>query len=147
MNVTVTRLTDGFVLGVRCSHACLDGTGFYTMVNQWSRAARGEAIELPLIDQSVIPAPSDRPPKMLKDEATTRGWHPLTFDRDARIVSSYPRHLQTPRLRRTNRRNRARRAPNDFVNALPAAVFTRKKDHRTLLELLDGISDDEAQRA
>ncbi len=79
MNVTVTRLKDGFVLGVRCAHACLDGFGFYSMIHCWSKVARKESVSAPTFDQSVVPTPTGRPMKRLKKEALERGWRPLGF--------------------------------------------------------------------
>jgi shikimate O-hydroxycinnamoyltransferase len=82
MTVTLTRIGDGHVLGVRCSHACLDGDGFYSMVRNWARLCAGQTIEPPVLDQSVIPGTSERSKGDVVAAAKELGWRkisPLTL--------------------------------------------------------------------
>ncbi|HBR21226.1 MAG TPA: hypothetical protein DD713_01445 [Nitrospiraceae bacterium] len=45
LSVKITRLKDGSVLGIQCSHACMDGNSFYTMVYNWGRSVKKKILE------------------------------------------------------------------------------------------------------
>jgi shikimate O-hydroxycinnamoyltransferase len=79
LSVKITRLKNGSVLGVQCTHACMDGDSFYTMVYNWSKICRGEAIEQPVLNQSLLPAPSYHSPEEAKEAALAAGWKKLTI--------------------------------------------------------------------
>ena len=56
MSVKVSRLKDGTLLNVKCSHFCADGDAFYTMVRNWASETRGEtAVRRPIYDQDALP--------------------------------------------------------------------------------------------
>jgi hypothetical protein len=74
LSVKVTRLKNGTVLGVQCSHACMDGDSFYTLVYNWGQICRNEAFDIPLLDQSLLPAAEDRPVAEIKAAAFEAGW-------------------------------------------------------------------------
>jgi hypothetical protein len=90
MSVTITHLGDGSVLGVRCSHACLDGQGFYGMVRLWSQLHRGEPFTPPILDQSLAPTPSDRPKAEVIRLAREAGWSKIS---PLVLLSVLPRYL------------------------------------------------------
>lgn len=56
MSVKVSRIKDGTLLNVKCSHFCADGDAFYTMVRNWASETRGEtAVRRPIYDQDALP--------------------------------------------------------------------------------------------
>lgn len=55
MSVKVSRLEDGTVLNVRCSHFCADGSSFYTMMENWASLARNEGfVRKPVYDDNAV---------------------------------------------------------------------------------------------
>jgi shikimate O-hydroxycinnamoyltransferase len=74
LTVRITRLKDGSVLGIRCSHACIDGVGFYSMVQNLARICKNEPIEMPVVDQSLVPVPEEMTKEQVVQEALERGW-------------------------------------------------------------------------
>lgn len=74
MAVALTRLADGVVLSVRCSHACLDGASFYGMVRAWSRICAGRPIADPVLDQSLLPPVRERSKAEVVRDAVELGW-------------------------------------------------------------------------
>ena len=72
--VKLTRLEDGFVLGVQCSHACMDGDSFYTMVYNWGQICRKQEIEEPVLDQSIFPVPAELSKEKAEKKAVKSGW-------------------------------------------------------------------------
>jgi hypothetical protein len=79
LGVKITRLRDGWVLGVRCAHACLDGRGFYSMVLAWSRSCSGRPFARPVVDQSLIPTIALRPRDETFRAAAEAGWRRLPW--------------------------------------------------------------------
>ena len=78
LTVKLTHIHDGCVLAIGCSHACLDGNGFYTMARNLSRAATGRPFALPRFDH---PAPSEkaRSRRQVARAAREAGWHRLNL--------------------------------------------------------------------
>ncbi len=74
MVVRITELADGAVLGIRCTHACLDGASFFGMVRDWSRLCGGREVEPPVLDPSRVPSPLDRPKAELLARLDELGW-------------------------------------------------------------------------
>lgn len=74
MSVKITRLNDGCVLGIQCSHMCMDGYSFYTMVYNWGQICRNEDFVKPILDQSLVQAPEDMSKKEAIDNALEHGW-------------------------------------------------------------------------
>lgn len=76
LTAKVTHLKDGCILSVHCAHVCTDGSGFYNMMRNWARIARGEAITPPVIDQSMSPLTDG---SLSKEEVIDRvkgmGWY------------------------------------------------------------------------
>jgi len=89
LEVTLTELRDGTVLSLRCSHSCLDGRSFYTLVSHWSQLCRGEPSPTPLLDQSVIPRPPRRPKTQVARDAAASGWVKLSLPALAWFAPSY----------------------------------------------------------
>lgn len=79
LSVKYTGLKNGSVLGIQCSHACMDGDSFYTMVYNWGRICRGESFEKPVLDQSLLPKPDDTPVEEIKAAASEAGWKQLSI--------------------------------------------------------------------
>ncbi|MBN1774218.1 MAG: hypothetical protein JXB32_23365 [Deltaproteobacteria bacterium] len=77
--VLLTRLRDGCVLGVRVSHAVLDGHGFYGMVRTWSRLHAGRPFDPPLLDQVRMPQGTGRTRAETVRAATEAGWRKLRW--------------------------------------------------------------------
>lgn len=77
MTVTLTHLRDGCVLGICCSHGCLDGNGFYSMARNLGRAATNAAFARPSFDR-----PPDESLQRARADVARRaqaaGWHRLT---------------------------------------------------------------------
>ncbi|HEX5048585.1 MAG TPA: acyltransferase [Gammaproteobacteria bacterium] len=74
--VKLTHLHDGCALAICCSHACLDGNGFYTMARNLSRAATGRPFDPPVLDR---PPPHAQPRSRAAVARAAReaGWHRL----------------------------------------------------------------------
>jgi hypothetical protein len=74
LTVKLTHLRDGCVLAVCCSHACLDGNGFYTMARNLSRASTGRPFDAPVLDR---PPPRAQPRSRAQVARAAReaGWH------------------------------------------------------------------------
>ncbi len=79
LSVKITRLRNGTALGVQCSHACMDGESFYTMVFNWSQMCRGEAIEQPVLNQSLLDVSAFDSPAEAKDAAMEAGWKKISI--------------------------------------------------------------------
>ena len=79
LNVKFTQLKNGSVLGVQCSHACMDGDSFYTMVYNWGQICRGESFDQPVLDQSLLPEPDDSTTEEIKAAAFEAGWKQLSI--------------------------------------------------------------------
>ena len=55
MSVKISRLEDGAVLNVRCSHFCADGNAFYTMMENWASLTRNEGlVRRPVYDDTAV---------------------------------------------------------------------------------------------
>lgn len=55
MSVKISRLEDGAVLNVKCSHFCADGNAFYTMMENWASLARtGVLVRMPDYDEYAV---------------------------------------------------------------------------------------------
>jgi hypothetical protein len=92
MTVMLTQLRDGCVLAIRCSHACLDGNGFYSMARNLSRAAAGSEFALPSFDRRSDPMKS-RSRADVARAARQAGWHRVTALDFARYALARPRLL------------------------------------------------------
>jgi len=79
LSVKITRLKNGTVLGVQCSHACMDGESFYTMIYNWSRMCRGEAIEQPVLNQSLLQVPAFNSEAEARKIALAAGWKKMSI--------------------------------------------------------------------
>ncbi len=79
--VKLTRSKDGSVLGLQCSHACMDGDSFYTMAYNWGQICRNQEIGEPVLDQSRFPVPGEISKEEAKKAARKSGWAkvPLSF--------------------------------------------------------------------
>lgn len=89
MTVRVTPLRDGTVLSLRCSHACLDGSSFYGMVDTWARIHCGRPVETPILDQSLLPEVTPRTKVDAQRDAVAEGWHKLTIGQLAKVVPPF----------------------------------------------------------
>jgi hypothetical protein len=79
LSVKVTSLKNGTVLGVQCSHACMDGDSFYTLVYNWGQICRNEAFDKPLLNQALLPAAEDLPVAEIRAAALEAGWQQLSI--------------------------------------------------------------------
>lgn len=70
----LTRLADGCVLGVQCSHACADGAAFYTLMDDWGRLSRQLPVEAPCLDAEAFPRPADFTREEALRQVTEAGW-------------------------------------------------------------------------
>jgi hypothetical protein len=72
--VRLTHLADGCVLGMRCSHACLDGRGFYTMARNLACLVTSRPFPEPVLDQTLLADPPPRPKAKARDAMRAAGW-------------------------------------------------------------------------
>ncbi len=79
LSVKLTRLKNGSVLGIQCSHACMDGDSFYTMVYNWGQIYKNEFFDEPVLDQSLLPIPEDTTADKIKAAALEAGWKTLSI--------------------------------------------------------------------
>ena len=88
MSVKVTKVKNGTVLSVLCSHVCMDGDSFYSMVNNWGKLYRGEKISEPVFDQSKMFDYEKLPIEKLKKMALENGWKQLNFFLIVKLILS-----------------------------------------------------------
>lgn len=93
LTVKLTQIRDGCVLAVCCSHACLDGNGFYSMVRNLSRAARGAAFPSPIFERRGADA-DPRPTVEVARTARQAGWRRITPLDVVRYALAQPRLLE-----------------------------------------------------
>ncbi len=74
LSVKITRLQDGTVLGIQCSHSCMDGDTFYTMVYNWGRICRQADFTPPALDQALFPTPDCVDKDRVQRMADEYGW-------------------------------------------------------------------------
>lgn len=86
LKVRLTRLRDGTLLTVTCSHAALDGNGFYTFVRNWSWSCSGHPFGAPVLDPSLVPPPLAVSRDELVQQAQAAGWSRLTAGQLLRVV-------------------------------------------------------------
>lgn len=79
LTVKVTKLKNGTVLGVQCSHACMDGDSLYTLVYNWGQFCRNESFDKPVLDQSLLPATEDISVEDIRAAADEAGWKKLSI--------------------------------------------------------------------
>ena len=79
LSIKITTVKDGYVLGIQCSHACMDGQSFYTMVeNRW-KICRNEEFALPVLDQSLLPIPENISKEKIIESALDHGRKKLSL--------------------------------------------------------------------
>lgn len=79
MTVKLTKLRDGWVVAVCCSHACLDGNGFYSMVQNWGCATTGQSFPMPVLDRPEGSVGARRSKEEVVRRAQEAGWHKLSM--------------------------------------------------------------------
>lgn len=79
LSVRLTHLKDGSVLSVHCSHACMDGSAFYTMMDNWARLCRREPIASPVIMSPVFLPEKDISKESVVERAKRAGWHKVGY--------------------------------------------------------------------
>jgi len=79
LSIKITKLKDGYVLGMQCSHALMDGDSFYTMVYNWGQICRAKDFEKPVLDQSLFSIPENISKDKLMQEAIDNGWKKLSI--------------------------------------------------------------------
>jgi NRPS condensation-like uncharacterized protein len=79
MSVKVTKLRNGYVLGIQCFHACMDGNSFYTMAYNWGKICKKQDFEKPVLDQSLFPVPKDLSRKQAMEYAIDFGWEKYLY--------------------------------------------------------------------
>lgn len=78
LTVKLTHLRDGCVLGICASHACLDGNGFYTLVQNLSRCVAGVDFPPPTFEYPVGQR-SSRSNTEVRRAARQAGWFRITL--------------------------------------------------------------------
>ncbi|MFN2299106.1 MAG: acyltransferase [Anaerolineales bacterium] len=86
LSVKVTRLADGYVVGIQCSHACLDGNSFYKMADNWGRICRGADFERPVLEQGLLPEPQRLTRREGMRFALDNGWVKLSTLKFLRLL-------------------------------------------------------------
>lgn len=84
--VKLTHVEGGFVLGICCSHACLDGNGFYSMASNFSRAATGRPLTMPTFQRAAVRHPR-RSRSAVARSARDAGWHRLSIGDGMRFAT------------------------------------------------------------
>ena len=74
MSIKITKLKDGCVLGIQCSHMCMDGDSFYTMAYNWAQICKKEDFTKPLLNQSLMPSPENISKDQVIKNAYEQGW-------------------------------------------------------------------------
>jgi Transferase family len=92
MTVKLTRLRDGCVLAICCSHACLDGNGFYSMARNLSRATAGKPFSRPVFDRPPTRSKLRSRAEVARDAQQT-AWHRFTMLDTVRYALARPRLL------------------------------------------------------
>jgi hypothetical protein len=152
--VRLTDLADGQVLSVTCTHACMDGNSFYTLVHNWGRLCRGLDIEPPVLDQSLLPLPEARSKAQAAQAAVDAGWTRLPLIRGlptlARLAlgglnnRSRPIHLDDDALARLHQAAGGEDLSfNDVISAHLSRMCAHLYDHDastrcTQVVVLDG---------
>lgn len=78
--VKLTHLKDGSILSVHCAHVCMDGSSFYTMMQNWGKLARKEIVEPPVLDQSLFPVTDKSVTKeQVTEKVMERKWKSVNF--------------------------------------------------------------------
>ena len=90
MTGRLTRLRDGWVLGVACSHCLFDGYGYFSMVSNWSLAARGLPYEKPLFDRPPETG-TGRSKKEVIRSVEEAGWWKMSLWDGLRFALALPR--------------------------------------------------------
>jgi shikimate O-hydroxycinnamoyltransferase len=76
LSVQVTNISDGYVICVHCSHVCLDGDGFYSFVNNWSKLHRGETIDV-TIEKALVLFQQSHTKEEVEQSAIANKWHKM----------------------------------------------------------------------
>lgn len=77
LSLRLTHLSDGSVLSVQAAHGCMDGSSFYTMMNNWAALCRGEEIRPPVTGGTVFVPHEGASKEALVQRAANRGWYRL----------------------------------------------------------------------
>ncbi len=99
MAARLTDLADGQAVTVTCTHACLDGWSFYSMVDNWGRLYRGLELEPPVLDQGLLPAPTERPKDQAVQAAMAAGWAKPSLLRSLPTIAKLAMGMLTNRSR------------------------------------------------
>ncbi|KYK20049.1 hypothetical protein AYK25_09160 [Thermoplasmatales archaeon SM1-50] len=78
MSIKITKLKNGCVLGIQCSHMLMDGYSFYTMVYNLGKICKKEDFKSPLLNQSLIPSPENRTKDQVLKTAYEYGWKKIS---------------------------------------------------------------------
>ncbi len=89
LTVKLTRLKDGSVLGMQCTHACMDGDSFYTMAYKWGQICRNQEIGKPVLDQSRFPVPGELAKEEAEKAARESGWVNVSLLSFAKLLPHY----------------------------------------------------------
>jgi len=78
LSIKITKLKDGSILGIQCSHACMDGDSFYKMVYNWGQICKKEDFRKPVMNQSLFPIPDDLSKEQVEQAAYEHGWRKVS---------------------------------------------------------------------
>lgn len=79
LTVRLTHLADGSVLSVHCAHACMDGSAFYTFMNNWAQLCRGDEIAAPVVGELPFVPDTHVSKEELIRRAKEMGWHGVGY--------------------------------------------------------------------
>jgi len=136
LSVKLTRVKDGSVLGVQCSHACMDGDSFYTMGYNWGRICRNLEIAEPVLDQSQFPAPGELSKEEAEKAARESGWVKMSLLFLLKMVPLYLSgtltmrsrgyHIPTEVIERLKQRISGETGISCTANVALSALITKK---------------------
>ena len=99
LSIKITKLKNGYVLGVQCSHACLDGDSFYTMIYNWGQLCNNQPFNKPLLDQSLLPAPENKTVEEIRAEALEAGWKKISIFSIVKLLPVFASGIMKKRSR------------------------------------------------
>src|SRR5690606_19922279 len=75
LSIQLTHLRDGCILSIHCSHVCLDGQGFFTFVNNWSKMVKKEPIDDVILELPTNILSSKYSKEKATELAIEKKWH------------------------------------------------------------------------
>ncbi|MHC8949472.1 acyltransferase [Sphingobacterium hungaricum] len=86
LSIQLSKMSDGYLLSVHASHACLDGNSFYAFMKNWADIAQQQSIDPPLLNQQLIPQPVKLDKVQLLKEVKLKNWHKISWKFIAKAI-------------------------------------------------------------